>query len=191
MKIILASASDRRKELLSRITENFDIIFSEFDENSVDFKGNNGQYTIELAKGKALDVLEKVNDNSIIIGCDTIVAINNKLLGKPKDKDEAFYMLKLLSGKTHQVYSGLAVINSYTGEISTDYVCTDITFSELSDKEIMSYIESGDPMDKAGSYGIQGLAGVFVEEIKGCYYSVVGLPINKLNKMLKGMGVNL
>lgn len=191
MKIILASASDRRKELLARITENFDIIFSEFDENSVDFKGNNGQYTIELAKGKALDVLEKVDDNSIIIGCDTIVAINNKLLGKPKDKDEAFYMLKLLSGKTHQVYSGLAVINSYTGDISTDYVCTDITFSELSDKEIMRYIESGDPMDKAGSYGIQGLAGVFVEEIKGCYYSVVGLPINKLNKMLKGMGVNL
>ncbi|GAA0177359.1 Maf-like protein [Clostridium sediminicola] len=191
MKIILASASDRRKELLSRIIEDFDIIFSEFNEDSVDFKGDIGQYTIELAKGKALDVLEKAKDNSIIIGCDTIVAINNKLLGKPKDEDEALYMLRMLSGKTHQVYSGLAIINSSTKEIYTDYACTDITFSELSDRDILRYIKSGDPMDKAGAYGIQGIAGVFVEKINGCYYSVVGLPINKLNKLLKGMGVNL
>lgn len=191
MKIILASASDRRKELLSRITKEFDIMVSGFDESSVDFLGDIGQYTIEIAKGKALDVLGKVNDNSIIIGCDTIVAINDKLLGKPKDKDEAFYMLKLLSGKTHQVISGLAIVDTSTKEIHTDYVCTDIKFSELTEVEIIRYIESGEPMDKAGAYGIQGLAGVFVQEIKGCYYGVVGLPINKLNMMLKGMGVNL
>ena len=114
-----------------------------------------------------------------------------KILGKPKDENEAFDMLKLLSGNTHQVYSGIAIINNKTGNINRDFVCTDVKFDNLSDEQIKKYIENGEYKDKAGAYGIQGYGGIFVEEIHGCYYNVVGLPLNKLSKMLKGMGVNL
>ncbi|SHH94283.1 Maf-like protein [Clostridium grantii] len=191
MNIVLASASERRRELLSRLTENFTVIVSDFDESSVEFTGELENFVMEIAKGKALDVLDKLEQQAIIIGCDTIVAIDDKLLGKPKSKEEAINMLKSLSGKVHQVCSGIAIIDSFTGKISTDFVTTHIKFSQISEANIIKYVDTGDPMDKAGAYGIQGIAGIFVEEIKGCYYSVVGLPINKLNSMLKGMGVNL
>lgn len=191
MRLILASASERRKELLSRLTHEFEVIVSNFEEENVEFRGDFGKYVITLAKGKANAVAEELNTDAFVIGCDTIVAFKEHILGKPKDKIEAFNTLKLLSGKVHQVYSGVAVINTRTKELRTDYVCTDIKFSELTDKEIQRYIETKEPMDKAGAYGIQGFGGLFVEEIHGDYYSVVGLPINKLNYILKGMGVNL
>ena len=117
--------------------------------------------------------------------------MEDKVLGKPADKEEAFNMLKLLSGKIHQVYSGLAVYNTLTKELITDYVCTEVKFSTIPDEVITSYIETGEPMDKAGAYGIQGYGGIFVEKIHGCYYNVVGLPLNKLYNMLGKMGVNL
>lgn len=191
MKIILASASSRRQELLKRLTEEFLIIISNFDENSVNFNGDFGSYVEELALGKARDVYCGVEDESIIIGCDTIVSFKGKVLGKPKDKHEAVTMLKALSGSVHQVYSGLAVINKLTGKIVKDFVCTDVKFDTLSDNQIEKYIEKEEYSDKAGAYGIQGYGGVFVEEIRGCYYNVVGLPLNKLLKILKEMGVNL
>lgn len=191
MKLILASASDRRKELLSRLTNEFEVIVSNFDEDKVEFKGNYGEYVMELAKGKANAILDGLSTDTTIIGCDTIVTFQEHILGKPRDKEDAFKMLKLLSGNVHQVYSGIAVINCRERETKTDYVCTDVKFSKLTDEEIRSYIDTEEPMDKAGSYGIQGFGGVFVEEIHGDYYSVVGLPINKLNYILKGMGVNL
>ena len=100
-------------------------------------------------------------------------------------------MLSDLSDNTHEVYTGIAVINTETQKISTEYVCTQVKFSKLSDVEITKYIETGDPFDKAGAYGIQGAASLFVEQLKGCYYSVVGLPVNKLYFMLREMGVNL
>jgi septum formation protein len=191
LNIVLASASERRKELLSRLTEKFTVVVSDFDESSVIFKGELGDFVMEIAKGKALDVLESLEQDAIIIGCDTIVAIDDKLLGKPRSKEEAINMLKSLSGRVHQVSSGIAIIDSATKNISTDFVITHIKFSHISEEDIIKYVDTGDSMDKAGAYGIQGVAGVFVEEIKGCYYSVVGLPINKLNSMLKGMGLNL
>jgi septum formation protein len=191
LNIVLASASERRKELLSRLTEKFTVVVSDFDESSVRFKGDLEDFVMEIAKGKALDVLKSLEQDAIIIGCDTIVAIDDKLLGKPRSKEEAINMLKSLSGKVHQVCSGVAIIDSVTRNISTDFVTTDIKFSQISEEDIIKYVDTGDPMDKAGAYGIQGVAGVFVEEIKGCYYSVVGLPINKLKCMLKGMGVDL
>ncbi|AVQ45657.1 Maf-like protein [Clostridium botulinum] len=191
--IILASASQRRQELLKRILGNFQIIVSDFDESSIPFKNNIPSYVMNLAEGKARSVSKKImdQDNNLIIGCDTIVAFNNRILGKPKDKKDAFEMLQALSGNEHEVYSGLAILDVKSNKIIKDFVCTKVKFSKLSSVRIEKYINTGDPMDKAGAYGIQGKAGVFVENINGCYYNVVGLPLNKLNSMLMEMGVNL
>ncbi|MBU5300221.1 Maf-like protein [Clostridium sporogenes] len=191
--IILASASQRRQELLKRILGNFQIIVSDFDESSIPFKNNIPSYVMNLAEGKARSVSKKImdQDNNLIIGCDTIVTFNNRILGKPKDKKDAFEMLQALSGNEHEVYSGLAILDVKSNKIIKDFVCTKVKFSKLSSVQIEKYINTGDPMDKAGAYGIQGKAGVFVENINGCYYNVVGLPLNKLNSMLMEMGVNL
>lgn len=185
VKIILASASARRKELLERIVEEFSVIVSDFDEEAVLFNGDCGEYVKILAEGKALAVSKKIDKESIVIGSDTIVAIDNKILGKPKSREDAFCMLKKLSGREHQVYSGIAVVDVKNNRVLSDFVCTKVKFSQLSEKQIKDYVDSGEPMDKAGAYGIQGKAGVFVEKIDGCYYSVVGLPLNKLNSMLE------
>lgn len=192
MEIVLASASSRRQELLKRLTDNFNIVVSNFDEDSIKFNGDCPSYVMKLAEGKASDVCKNMKEEeAIIIGCDTIVAFEGNILGKPKDTSEAIEMLKLLSGNTHQVYSGIAIIDSITGNVNKDFVCTNVKFDNLSDGQIKEYIEKGEYTDKAGAYGIQGYGGIFVEEIHGCYYNVVGLPLNKLSKMLKRMGVNL
>ncbi|MFT5872768.1 MAG: septum formation protein [Clostridium sp.] len=191
MDIILASASQRREELLKKITNDFEIMVSDFNESDISFSGNCGDYVMALAKGKAMDICSKVNKPALIIGCDTIVYLNGNVLGKPKDSCEAFQMLSDLSDNTHEVYTGIAVISTETKVISTQYVCTQVKFSKLSGIQINNYIETGEPFDKAGAYGIQGAASLFVEEIKGCYYSVVGLPVNKLYFMLRDRGVNL
>ncbi|MGO5066015.1 MULTISPECIES: Maf-like protein [unclassified Clostridium] len=191
--IILASASQRRQELLKRILEDFQIIVSDFDESSIHFKDDIPSYVMNLAEGKARSVAEKIIDqgNNLIIGCDTIVAFNNRILGKPKDKKDAFKMLQALSGNEHEVYSGLSILDVKSNKAIKDFVCTKVKFSKLTSAQIEEYINTGDPMDKAGAYGIQGKAGVFVENINGCYYNVVGLPLNKLNSILMEMGVNL
>lgn len=184
MEIVLASKSPRRKELLKRVVNDFKIIESDFDEDSITFNGDVEEYVKLLARGKALAVKEKVNNKSLIIGVDTIVFYNNKILGKPKNYDDAYGMLSVLSGNTHKVYSGVCIVNTENLHIES-FVCeTKVKFSKLTDDQIDRYIESKEPMDKAGAYGIQGLGGVFVEKIDGCYYNVMGLPINKLNAFL-------
>ena len=185
MNYILASSSQRRQELLHRIIDNFDIVVSDFDEDSVSFDGNVEEYVIRLAKGKALSIKKCLEKDAIIIGGDTVVVLENEILGKPKSEKEAFEMLKKLSSKTHRVYSGIVVINTYNNTIEEEAIYTEVTMSNLSDEEILEYIKSGEPMDKAGAYGIQGFGGVFIERINGCYYNVVGLPLNLLNKMIK------
>lgn len=191
MKIVLASASERRHELLKRIIDDFEIIVSNFDEDTVKFNGDCEAYVNQLALEKAKEVSRRLNNEEIIIGCDTVVVHEGRILGKPKDSEHAYKMLKSLSGNVHKVFSGIAVVNTLSGEVKTKAVCTDVFFSELSEKQINDYIISGEPMDKAGAYGIQGYGGIFVEKIHGCYYNVVGLPINTLYYMLKEMGVNL
>lgn len=191
MKIILASASERRMDLLKRLIDDFSVVVSDFDEESVKFDGDFGIYVIELSKGKAFAAADKVDKEAFIIACDTIVAYDGKVLGKPRDRIDAINMLKMLSGKTHEVYSGITVLNGSNNQCVSDFVRTEVRFSVLSEDEITSYVDSGEPMDKAGAYGIQGCGGVFVESICGCYYSVVGLPINRLKHILRGMGVNL
>ena len=184
MRYILASASERRKELLSRLVDNFDIIVSDFEEDKIEFKGDIESYVISLSEGKALNVVSKNTDDAIIIAADTIVSINNKILGKPNDKEDAYDMLKLLSDNVHRVYSAVTVINTSTNKMESKCIYTEVYFSKLTDEEIWNYINTGECDDKAGAYGIQGFGGIFVEKINGWYYNVVGLPLNLLNKML-------
>ena len=185
LKFILASASERRKELLSRIVRDFEVRVSDFDEDSVQVNNGIEKYVKILSEGKAKSVALNCSKDSIIIGADTIVVIDNKVLGKPKDKNDAFRMLKALSNNVHRVYSGVTVINNTTKVIKSECLYTEVYFSELSDEEIWKYIDTEECLDKAGAYGIQGFGGVFVKRINGCYYNVVGLPLNLLNKMIK------
>lgn len=184
LKYVLASSSERRQELLHRIISDFKVEVSNFDESTVSFNGNIKEYVINLAKGKAIAVKNSLNEEAIIIAGDTVVVLENEILGKPKNEEDAYRMLKELSGKTHSVYSGIVVINMYNNKIEEAALNTEVKISTLTDKEILNYIKTGEPLDKAGAYGIQGYGGVFVEEIHGCYYNVVGLPLNILNKML-------
>ena len=185
MHYILASASPRRQELLTKIVDNFDVIVSNFDEDSVKFNGDVEDYVKTLAEGKGKDVASQAKKDSIIIAADTVVVIDGKILGKPKNADDAYNMLKLLSNKIHRVYSGIAVINTTNNIMKSEAVFTEVKFSELTHEEIINYINSKEPLDKAGAYGIQGLGALFVEKINGCYYNVVGLPLNLLNKIIK------
>lgn len=187
LKFILASASDRRKELLSRIISDFEVKISDFDEGTVEVGKDIEKYVKTLAEGKAKSVALNCTNDSIIIGADTIVVIDDNILGKPKDKDDAYRMLKLLSNNVHRVYSGVTVINNEKQVMKSECLYTEVYFSELSDEEIWRYIDTGECLDKAGAYGIQGYGGVFVEKINGCYYNVVGLPLNLLNKMIKNV----
>ncbi|MCD2346214.1 Maf-like protein [Clostridium guangxiense] len=201
MKLILASSSPRRKELLKKITDDFIVIESGFDEETIKFRGDVSEYVIELAKAKAEDVSNKIKNEAkyaklleqeiLIIGCDTVVEIQNNILGKPKNISEAEIMLETLSGNIHRVYSGITLFNASKNIFKVDYACTEVVFSKLSADEIKKYVDSGESLDKAGAYGIQGKAAIFVEEIRGCYYNIVGLPLNKLYKMFLEMGVNL
>lgn len=191
MHIILASKSPRRQELLKRLVDEFEVLVSEFDEESVTFNGNPRDYVKELSIGKAQAVARSVSKSSLIIAADTIVVLNDEVLGKPKSEKHAFDMLSRLSGKTHYVYSGVTIMSTDTKEIYSEVVSTEVKFSNLTKEQIENYISSKEPMDKAGAYGIQGLGAIFVEEIKGCYYNVVGLPLNKLNKMLIEVNVGM
>lgn len=185
MEFVLASASERRKELLTRLCKEFKVVESFFPEDKVKFNDNLEEYVKKLSLGKAQYVANKLGIDNIVIAADTIVAINDTILGKPKDKQDAYNMLNSLSGNVHKVYTGVTVMNLKTKKTVSEAVCTKVKFSPLDEDTIISYIESGEPLDKAGAYGIQGYGGIFVESIEGCYYNVVGLPLNKLDKILR------
>lgn len=182
-KLILASASPRRRELLKFITDDFGVVTSDFAEIAP--KGISPEKLPEyFARGKAKQVAKSYPD-SLVIGADTAVILNGKILGKPRSDDEAREMLSALSGNTHTVVTGCAVIS---GEKCVTFsVNTEVRFYPLSPNEIDEYIKTREPFDKAGAYGIQGYGALFVEKINGDYYNVVGLPIAELNKVLKSM----
>ena len=190
MKFILASSSPRRRELLLRLQTPFDIILPDVDESIIPPEGSPETYCTALAELKANDISQHY-PNNLVIGSDTIVVLDNNIMGKPEDKTMAQNMLKTLSGKTHHVYTGVCLkwadknIHHLFAEI------TMVTFRELSDADINHYIESCPPYDKAGSYGIQDWSAVFVKEIKGCYDNVVGFPISRFYEELKKLGINL
>ena len=142
-----------------------------------------------IAAGKALDAARRAQPDSLILAADTVVALDGKVLGKPNDEADALRMLRTLSGRKHTVYTGMALRQ---GERSiTDYASADVWFRELTDREIWAYIATGSPMDKAGSYGAQDMAALFVERIDGEFYTVVGLPICRLGRMLRDFGVEI
>ncbi|MDU5649628.1 MAG: Maf-like protein, partial [Clostridium perfringens] len=186
-----ASKSPRRVEILEKIVKEFEVVQSNFDENTIDFKGDIEKYVKDLSRNKAIEVSKRLNEPSIVIAADTVVFQNGKVLEKPKNEEDAFSMLSSLSGNTHKVYSGICLINTYDDTVVTDCDCTEVRFSELNPRQIRNYINSGEPMDKAGAYGIQGLGGAFVEGIKGCYYNVMGLPLNKLYKALENYDITI
>ena len=178
LKIILASKSSRRKYLLSRILNNFKIIDSKLDESKVKID-KPSKYCKKLAQLKARKIAQN-HTNDIIIGADTIVYLKKKILGKPKDYNEAFNMLKKLSGQTHTVYTGVSIL-SINQNLNINFSeKTNVTFYEMSDNQIDWYITNNNPYDKAGSYGIQDGSQLFVKSINGNYENVIGLPISKI-----------
>lgn len=186
MKIILASSSPRRRELLSSLGVEFEIIPSNADE--VFDKNLNVYENVEdLALKKAAEVSEKCNFDCMIIGSDTVVEIDGKVLGKPTDNEDAQNMLNLLSGREHQVITGVAIILKSGNNIKKikSHETTQVKFKKLSENDINKYIASGEPFDKAGAYAIQGFGVTMVEKINGCYTNVVGLPLFHLNKIIK------
>ena len=183
--LILASKSPRRKELLKQIGIPFVVVVSDAEEVS----GNSwtpAALVVENAKRKAHAVAEKYPD-SPVLGADTIVSSEGKIFGKPKDKDEARKMLTALSGKMHEVTTGLALINR--NEIRTTSVTTKVFFDTMTKADIDAYIATDEPMDKAGAYGIQGLGGVFVEHLQGSFTGVMGLPVYETAQLLKSLGL--
>lgn len=185
-KIILASKSPRRKELLESIGLKFEIMDSNFDESKVEYNGTHAGLVEGLAYGKAKNVSDRVEEG-IIIGADTIVAIEDRVYGKAKDLEDAFDMLSSLSNRTHRVITGVSIIDNYSGRVLNDHEVTEVTFNELTKEDIMEYLKSGDYKGKAGAYGIQSKGAVLVKRIEGCYSNVVGLPLSKVCDMLKSL----
>lgn len=184
MDIILASASPRRRELMRLISESFTAVSIDADETlPADIEPlKASEY---LAKIKASAAAE-LYPESIVIGCDTTVICGGRILGKPKDKNECREFMDMLSGRTHQVATGCCIISGNNiDEASLFTVVTDVTFRKLSDDEISAYISTEEPYDKAGGYGIQGKGSLLIEKINGDYFNVVGLPVSRLNRMLK------
>lgn len=181
MRYILASKSPRRKELLGEIIKDFEIITKEVDESlPEEIHPQKGVEILAIRKGKA--VADDSGDDAIVISSDTLVELGGIPLGKPKDKAEAFRMLSSLSGKAHNVHTGVAV--HYFGKVYSGVATTAVYFREMTEDEINDYIATGDPMDKAGSYGIQSGAGKFVEKIEGDYDTVVGLSLRLTKELL-------
>ncbi len=182
-KIILASSSPRRKEILNRYNLNPIIYESKIEEKQI--KGElPEQVAMSLAFEKSSLVSNNFNNNEIIIGADTIVVLEDMILGKPEDEKDAFRILSLLNGKEHRVITGVSIIRANTNIKIIDYETTTVRFRHLSEEQIMRYILTGEPMDKAGAYGIQGYGQILVEKIDGCYSNVVGLPLGKLDYLL-------
>ncbi|MFH1347925.1 MAG: Maf family protein [Candidatus Margulisiibacteriota bacterium] len=181
-KIILASASPRRKKLLKKIVKNFKVSPSRIKESDIS-AATPEAFAVKAALAKAEDVALK-HRNAIIIGADTIVVLGKKILGKPKSKKDAIAMLKSLIGRTHKVITGIAVVDSETFEKHADFEVTKVKMRKVSDKEILDYVKTGKPLDKAGSYGIQEIEEVFIEKIEGDYENVVGLPVAKVKQLL-------
>lgn len=181
-EFILASASPRRKELLSLICEEFDVVVSDADESSVSKDVPVNLYVQELALLKAAATAKEVlkRKDAIIIAADTIVTLDGKILGKPNGADGAYEMLKGLSGRVHEVYTGYCIMRVSDGKTVCNSVKTEVEFKELTDEKIRRYIATNEPMDKAGAYGIQGLGSKLVKGIKGDYFNVVGLPVSAI-----------
>jgi len=184
-KIVLASKSPRRKELLQNIGVSFSVCVTDTDESIVPKNLNPGLYVCELSLLKANAAAKVCDKDTFIVGADTVVVdADGNIIGKPADKEDAFNILMSLSGKVHSVYTGVTVVDTNDMHAVSRYEKTDVTFRKLSEKEIIHYIDSCNVLDKAGAYGIQDYAGVFVSRIEGDYFNIVGLPLCLLATMI-------
>ncbi|WP_058187361.1 Maf family protein [Terracidiphilus gabretensis] len=182
-RLILASASPRRRELLTQAGFSFTVKAADIDESVLPGEDPEA-YVTRLAREKAQTIFDALDDAAaVVLGADTTVVLDGEILGKPLDKADAVRMLRALSGRTHRVITGVAVVTA-RGTDGTAEV-TEVRFCELSDSEIAEYVETGEPMDKAGAYGIQGRAGKWIPRIEGCYFNVVGLPLARVCAMLR------
>lgn len=188
MRIVLASSSSRRRELLKMIGLRFEVIPPNDVDESKYSSLNPEDVVVELALKKAMSVSRRLSDEAIVIGVDTLVEVDGFLLGKPSSREEAFEMISALQGKVHRVFSGIALIEVPTFKTETGYEVTRVKFSPLSPAEIERYLDSGEWVDKAGAYAIQGKASLFTEWIEGCYFNVVGLPLALLRKLMSRSG---
>ncbi len=179
MKIILASDSPRRKDILNSSGIKFTAVNHEFDESNISFS-NPEKFVKECALKKAISIVEK-HRNDLVIGCDTIVYCDNKIIGKPIDYNDAYRIIKILSGKMHYVYSGISML--YNGSSHVESVKTSVEFYKLEDEEIRVYLEKASYLDKAGAYAIQEQASVFIKSIKGDYFNIVGFPLTRFRDM--------
>ena len=180
-ELILASASPRRREMLQMMGVPFRVVVSEADEACAERDPE--QFALTVSARKAAAVLPLVDEDDIVIACDTVVAQGDDILGKPVDREDARRMLRSLSGKTHRVVSALCVASKEKSVCRA--VVTKVHFRDIEDNELQAYLDSGEGDDKAGSYGIQGLGGMFVSGIEGDWYTVVGMPLSALNEILK------
>jgi len=187
MKLILASASPRRAEILRNAGFEFDVHPAHVDETRLPSESPE-DYVRRLADAKARSAAEQIgrkHTRAIIIGADTAVVVAGKLLGKPNGVEDAKRMLRLLSGRTHEVLTGVAALRVPEGSSALHVETTRVTFLELSDSDIENYVATGEPFDKAGAYGIQGIGGKFVREIEGCYFNVMGLPLSRVWSLVR------
>ncbi len=189
-QIVLASTSPRRRELLGLLGLPFKVAGSGYDEAQIDPTAfAPPDYVTRLASGKAAEVAGRLGTDTLVIGADTTVVLDGAYLNKPQDAADARRMLRLLSGRTHAVYTGLCLLRG--PKVQTEYAVTEVTFDTLTDFVIEAYVATGEPLDKAGAYGIQGKALSFIPGIHGDYFNVVGLPLFLLSKMLTEFGVLL
>lgn len=191
-KFVLASKSPRRAELLKNIGVDFSVKVSGADESQIPKDLPPNIYVQELAVLKGTAVSEEFGGGSYVIAADTVVVFDGEIIGKPKDKADARRILKLLSNNTHKVYTGYSVTDAANVHTASGCEVTDVHFKELTDGEIDAYIATGEPLDKAGAYGIQGTGSLFADEIRGDFFNVVGLPLCALNKlMIKEFNISL
>jgi len=193
-KLILASSSPRRQELIQSLRLPYEIRVSDVNEDTEpgltpveiveQLSGRKASAVCEMFKGE-------LPKEGVVIGSDTVVVLGDRVLGKPRDERDAFQMLSALQGKAHYVYSGIACVDLSTGRRLVDHGATAVYMKPLTDRQIERYVKTGEPMDKAGSYAIQGIGATVIEKIEGDYFNVVGLPLSLLSDMLKRLGVTV
>ena len=188
LKLVLASGSPRRSELLRAAGIDFTVRVADVDETVLPNELPR-DYVVRLSREKAQAVASEIGDGEIVLGADTTVVVLNEIAGKPIDENDARRMLKLLSGKWHEVLTGVSLVND--GKVISDIALTRVKFAKLSEEEIDWYISTGEAMDKAGAYGIQGYASRFVERIEGSYSNVVGLPVQMVYRMIADCGLRI
>lgn len=193
-KLVLASQSPRRVELLKLLGLQFDTIPSDIDESTE--LTDPIEVVKFLATAKAQLVASQLAKNGtpqavLVLGADTIVVLGTKILGKPTSRDDAYRMLESMSGQAHKVYTGVAIADLRTGDVIADYACSDVVFRNVTPDEIAAYVQTDEPLDKAGSYAVQGAASAFIDKIVGCYTNIIGLPTPLTVRMLRGLGLQV